>query len=120
MAEHRPLGIPLPATGERFDLLEDQLEILTLIMTGDVISYAGRRVSLSAGRMRPEPVQRPHPGSGDHRRGGLTLARRHGPRHHLAGDVARLVRCRHSLLWLAARGDAQVELFATAAMPGVI
>ncbi len=60
-AEHRQLGIPFPSTGERFDLLEDQLEILTRLMTGEVVSYAGHRVSLSDARMRPLPVQRPHP-----------------------------------------------------------
>lgn len=60
-AEHRQLGIDFPSTGERFDLLEDQLAILTLLMTGDEVSYAGKRVSLSGARMRPLPVQRPRP-----------------------------------------------------------
>ena len=60
-AEHRALGIDFPSTGERFDLLEDQLEILTRLMSGEEVSYAGHRVSLSAARMRPVPVQQPHP-----------------------------------------------------------
>ncbi|HQF03374.1 MAG TPA: TIGR03560 family F420-dependent LLM class oxidoreductase, partial [Phycicoccus sp.] len=60
-AEHTALGIDFPGTSERFDLLEDQLEILTRLMTGDEVSYAGKRVSLSAARMRPLPVQEPHP-----------------------------------------------------------
>ena len=59
--EHTELGIPFPPTGERFELLEDALEILTRLYTGDVVSYEGRRVSLQQARMRPLPVQRPHP-----------------------------------------------------------
>ena len=59
--EHRELGIPFPPTGERFDLLEDTLEILTRLFTGDVVSYDGARVSLHDAVLRPRPVQQPHP-----------------------------------------------------------
>ncbi len=59
--EHRELGIPFPPTAERFDLLEDTLEILTRLFSGEVVSYEGKRVSLRGARMRPLPVQRPHP-----------------------------------------------------------
>ena len=59
--EHRELGIPFPSTGERFDLLEDALEIVTRLFTGDVVSYEGKRVSLHDASLRPVPVQKPHP-----------------------------------------------------------
>lgn len=59
--EHRQLGIDFPSTGERFDLLEDQLEILTRLMTGEVVSYTGHQVSLNDAQMRPVSVQTPHP-----------------------------------------------------------
>jgi F420-dependent oxidoreductase-like protein len=59
--EHRELGIPFPPTGERFDLLEDTLEIVTRLFTGDVVSYEGKRVSLHDASLRPVPVQKPHP-----------------------------------------------------------
>lgn len=59
--EHRKLGIDFPSTGERFDLLEDQLEIATRLFTGDVVSYAGSRVSLADAQLRPVPVQQPRP-----------------------------------------------------------
>ncbi len=59
--EHDELGIPFPATAERFDLLEDALEIVTRLFTGEVVSYEGRRVSLREALMQPLPVQRPHP-----------------------------------------------------------
>ncbi len=59
--EHRELGIPFPSTSERFDLLEDALEIITRLFTGDVVSYDGRVVSLYDAQLRPVPVQQPHP-----------------------------------------------------------
>jgi len=59
--EHAELGIPFPSTPERFDLLEDTLEIVTRLFTGDVVSYEGRVVSLQDARLRPLPLQRPHP-----------------------------------------------------------
>lgn len=59
--EHRELGIPFPTTPARFDLLEDALEILIRLCTGDVVSYEGRVVSLDKAQLRPVPVQRPHP-----------------------------------------------------------
>jgi F420-dependent oxidoreductase-like protein len=59
--EHRELGIPFPSTGERFDLLEDALEVVTRLFTGDVVSYQGKRVSLHDAFLRPVPVQQPHP-----------------------------------------------------------
>jgi F420-dependent oxidoreductase-like protein len=59
--EHHELGIPFPPTSERFDLLEDTLEIVTRLCTGDVVSYAGKRISLHDAFLRPRPVQLPHP-----------------------------------------------------------
>jgi len=59
--EHHELGIPFPTTPERFDLLEDALEISTRLFTGEVVSYEGKRVSLKDAQVRPLPVQQPHP-----------------------------------------------------------
>jgi F420-dependent oxidoreductase-like protein len=59
--EHTELGIPFPATGARFDLLEDALEITTRLMTGEVVSYDGKVVSLRDAQLQPPPVQSPHP-----------------------------------------------------------
>jgi alkanesulfonate monooxygenase SsuD/methylene tetrahydromethanopterin reductase-like flavin-dependent oxidoreductase (luciferase family) len=59
--EHTELGIPYPSTSGRFDLLEDALEIVTRLFTGEVVSYDGRVVSLRDAQLRPLPVQRPHP-----------------------------------------------------------
>jgi alkanesulfonate monooxygenase SsuD/methylene tetrahydromethanopterin reductase-like flavin-dependent oxidoreductase (luciferase family) len=86
--EHVELGIPFPSTPERFDLLEDALEIVTRLFTGDVVSYDGRVVSLEDAHLRPVPVQQPHPpiwigGSGPRRT--LPLAARFADAWHSFG-----------------------------------
>ena len=60
--EHTELGIPFPPTGQRFDLLEDTLEICTRLMTGDdgVLRRQGR-VAAATRSCGPTPVQTPHP-----------------------------------------------------------
>ena len=59
--EHEELGIPFPSTGDRFDLLEDTLEIVSRLFTGEEVSYDGHVVSLDRARMNPKPVQHPRP-----------------------------------------------------------
>ena len=87
--EHLELGIPFPPTAQRFDLLEDALEVITRLFTGDVVSYDGRLVSLREAQLRPLPVQRPHPpiwigGSGPRRT--LPLAARFADVWHSWGS----------------------------------
>ena len=95
--EHRELGIPFPPTAERFDLLEDTLEIVTRLFSGDVVSYDGKRVSLHEARMRPRPVQLPHPPIWIGGTGPAAHAPPGGPLRR------RLARLRHAEL--AARGE---------------
>ena len=59
--EHNELGIPFPSLGERFDRLEDALEVVTRLFTGEVVSYEGKTMSLTDARLRPTPVQQPRP-----------------------------------------------------------
>jgi F420-dependent oxidoreductase-like protein len=92
-AEHRQLGIEFPPTGARFDRLEDELEIVTRLFTGEVVSYEGRHFSLADARLRPVPVQKPHPpiwigGSG--RRRTLPLAARWADVWHTYGKPEQL------------------------------
>lgn len=86
--EHHELGIPFPPLAERYALLEDALEITTRLFTGEVVSYEGRVVSLQDARLRPAPVQRPHPpiwigGSGPRRT--LPLVARYADVWHAFG-----------------------------------
>ena len=86
--EHHELGIPFPATPERFALLEDALEIATRLFTGDVVDYEGHVVSLRDAQLLPTPVQQPHPpiwvgGSGPQRT--LPLAAKYADVWHAFG-----------------------------------
>jgi alkanesulfonate monooxygenase SsuD/methylene tetrahydromethanopterin reductase-like flavin-dependent oxidoreductase (luciferase family) len=92
--EHNELGIPFPSTGERFDLLEDTLEIMQRLFTGEVVSYDGKVVSLKDAQVRPTPVQSPHPpiwigGSGPKRT--LPLVARYADVWHSWGSPNSLV-----------------------------
>jgi F420-dependent oxidoreductase-like protein len=58
--EHRANAIPFPPTGERFDMLEDQLAIVTGMWkspTGTPFSHAGKRQSVDGSPGLPKPVQ---------------------------------------------------------------
>ena len=62
--EHLAYGIPFPPTSERFDRLEEQLEIVTGLWTtpaGERFSFSGRHYSLVESPALPKPVQHPHP-----------------------------------------------------------
>lgn len=70
--EHRQLGFPFPPVAQRFELLEDTLEVLTRLFTGERVVYEGRHVRLDGAQLLPVPVQRPRPpiwigGTGLHR-----------------------------------------------------
>jgi F420-dependent oxidoreductase-like protein len=63
-AEHRAYGIPFPAQAERFDRLNEQLQIITGLWgtpTGECFSFAGRYYTLANSPALPKPVQAPHP-----------------------------------------------------------
>ena len=63
-AEHTAYAIPFPPTPERFDMLEDQLAILTGLWAtpeGETFSYDGVRHSVTDSPGLPKPAQRPRP-----------------------------------------------------------
>ena len=63
-AEHRAYAIPFPALGERFDRLEEQLEIITGMWStpvGETFDYAGTYYEVADSPALPKPVQHPHP-----------------------------------------------------------
>ncbi len=57
--EHRAYGIPFPGTPERFDRLEEQLQIITGLWTDDSgsFSFAGEHYSLENSPALPKPAQ---------------------------------------------------------------
>ena len=63
-AEHAAYGIPFPAVGERFDRLEEQLEIITGLWgtpQGEKYSFDGKHYQLTDSPALPKPVQSPRP-----------------------------------------------------------
>jgi F420-dependent oxidoreductase-like protein len=63
-AEHAAYGIPFPGVGERFDRLEEQLEIVTGLWRtppGERYAFSGEYYTLADSPALPKPVQDPHP-----------------------------------------------------------
>ncbi len=63
-AEHAAYAIPYPDTRERFDRLEEQLEIITRMWetpVGDVFSYTGTYYSVTDSPALPKSAQQPRP-----------------------------------------------------------
>lgn len=64
--EHEAFGIHFPPTGERFDRLAEQLEIITGLWhtepgSDKAFSFAGTHYRVEANHTPPRPAQRPHP-----------------------------------------------------------
>src|SRR5919202_6661413 len=57
--ESRGLGVPFPSLAERFERLEESLEILRRMFEGDARPYAGRHYRLERPLNVPGPVRRP-------------------------------------------------------------
>jgi F420-dependent oxidoreductase-like protein len=59
--EHAGLGVPFPPTSERFERLEETLQIVRQMWSDDDGAYEGRHYQLAETVCVPPPVQRPHP-----------------------------------------------------------
>jgi F420-dependent oxidoreductase-like protein len=59
--EHRSHGFPFPPAAERFDMLEEQLEIVHGLLTVETFAFEGAHYRLEDVRFAPKGVQRPHP-----------------------------------------------------------
>ena len=57
--EHRRYGIDLPAPAERVDRFEEAVELISLLMSQERTTFAGRHYRLDDARLAPAPVQRP-------------------------------------------------------------
>jgi len=59
--EHRGLGVPYPPVAERFERLEETLQIARQMWDGDESPYAGAHYSLDRPLNSPPALSRPHP-----------------------------------------------------------
>ena len=92
--EHAAYAIPFPPTRERFDMLEEQLAIVTGLWKtplGQRFSYSGSHYVVADSPGLPKPVQQPHPpvimgGSGRAR--SARLAAQYAAEYNVAFDSA--------------------------------
>lgn len=79
--EHLAYGIPFPDLRTRFEILTEQLEVITGLWStpdGATFSYTGRHYTLTDSPALPKPVQRPMPvivGGGGRRKTAMLTAR---------------------------------------------
>jgi alkanesulfonate monooxygenase len=59
--ESRGLGLPFPPIAERFERLEETLQICLQMWSGEDAPYDGRHYRLGRTLSSPEPLTRPHP-----------------------------------------------------------
>ncbi len=59
--EHKGLGVPFPSTSERFERLEETLQIALQMWSGNEKPYNGKHYQLERPLNSPQSVQRPHP-----------------------------------------------------------
>lgn len=106
--EHRGLGVPFPPVGERFERLEETLQICKQMWGDDDGPYEGRHYRLEETICSPRPVQQPAPkilvgGMGERKT--LLLVARHADACNLfASDPAVI---RHKLDVLARHCEAE-------------
>jgi F420-dependent oxidoreductase-like protein len=59
--EHAGLGVPFPQTAERFERMEETLQVVQQMWSDDNGPYDGRHYRLAETWCVPQPVQRPRP-----------------------------------------------------------
>jgi F420-dependent oxidoreductase-like protein len=59
--EHMGLGVPYPPVAERFERLEETLQIALQMWAGEVKAYDGKHYHLARTLNSPQAVQKPHP-----------------------------------------------------------
>jgi F420-dependent oxidoreductase-like protein len=55
--EHAAFGFPLPPLKQRMDRLEESIEAIKLLWSGEKVSYPGEQIQLNDAQMRPTPVR---------------------------------------------------------------
>ncbi len=59
--EHVSHGFPFPPAGVRFEMLEEQLEVVHRLMTENEVRFEGRHYRVEGAPFAPKGLQRPHP-----------------------------------------------------------
>ncbi len=93
--EHEALGVPYPPLGERFERLEEAIQICLQMWSEDDGPFEGKHYYLAETLCSPPPVQQPRPslmigGSGERKT--LRLVARYGDACNLFGGDPELIR----------------------------
>ena len=59
--EAKGYGIPYPSTSERFEMLEDNLQLANALWANDEANFEGQHVAAPKITNNPRPLSRPHP-----------------------------------------------------------
>jgi F420-dependent oxidoreductase-like protein len=91
--EHRGLGVPFPSTAERFERLEEALQICLQMWSDDNGAYEGRHYQLAETLCSPMPVSKPRPriligGSGERKT--LRLVAQYADACNIFGDATEI------------------------------
>lgn len=93
--EHKALGVPYPPVAERFERLEEALQICQQMWSDDDGPYDGKHYQLAETICVPRPIQQPHPliliGGGGERKT-LRLVAKYGGACNLFGDDIDMVK----------------------------
>ena len=116
--EHRGLGVPFPPTAERFERLEEAIQICLQMWSDDNGPYRGRHYELEATLCSPAPVSTPRPriligGSGERKT--LRLVAQYADACNIFGgpeEVAHKVEVLHRHCDAFGRDPADIEVTA--------
>ena len=61
VSDYRQLGVPYDRPGTRIDRMEEALEIVRRLLSGETVTHAGRHYQLDRAHLSPQPVQAPIP-----------------------------------------------------------
>lgn len=115
--EHLGLGVPFPSTAERFERLEEALQICVQMWSDDDGSYEGKHYRLGSTLCDPQPVSSPRPrilvgGVGERKT--LRLVARHADAANMfamdPADLAHKVDVLHGHCEAEGRDPAEIQL----------